>query len=475
MSPEAIKKDELFASLPEPWPVSLLDEIRARVESTTERLVVLDDDPTGGQTLSGLPVLAGWDHEMLLAEVEQSRAFFLLTNSRALAQDEAVALAEAIGRQLREISEKSGRRLVIASRGDSTLRGHHPAETDALYRTFRGDDDEGRPTCIFAPYFGEAGRFTFNDTQYVLQDESLVGVAETEYARDPAFAYGHSHLPSWLEARGGTSRQSQDIVSISIEELRLGGPDAIASRLRSVAEGSTIIVNALCDRDIEVFVLGLLAVEAEGRRFLYRTAASFVRVRAGIDSRPLLSREELRGSGLGGGLIVVGSYVDRTNQQLGNLLTRDGVHGVELSAARLFGSAFERVIARAAEETELGLRAGLDVVLYTSRDLIGESGGLAFPAIGRRITSAICDVLARVESEPSFFIVKGGSTASRIATDNLGVRRAMVLGQVVPGVPAWRLGTESRFPNKSFIIFPGNVGGPNALYEVVDIVHGQAR
>ena len=41
---------------------------------------------------------------------------------------------------------------------------------------------------------------------------------------------------------------------------------------------------------MEVFVRGLLAAEAAGKRFLYRTAASFVQVRAGIEPRSLAHR-----------------------------------------------------------------------------------------------------------------------------------------------------------------------------------------
>ncbi len=467
----AVNKDALFANLPAPWPVSLLDDIRERIAASSARLVVLDDDPTGGQTLSGLPVLASWDQDMLLGEVDQSPAFFLLTNSRALNEPEAVALGGAIGTQLREIVQKSGRELIIASRGDSTLRGHYPAETDALYRALTGNR-KARPTYIFAPYFGEGGRLTFNDTQYVVQDSTMVPVAETEFSRDPAFAYTHSHLPSWLTAKTENSGKAVNTVSISIEELRLGGPGLIASRLRAVAEGSTVIVNAVCDRDLEVFVAGLLIVEAEGRRFLYRTAASFIRIRAGIAPRPLLSPTELLSSSSGGGLIVVGSYVDRTSEQLQTLMTREGIGCVELMVKDVLGANYEGEINRAAVEADLALKAGLDVMLFTSRELIQESGGLDFPSIGGRIGTAICEVLARLESNPSFVIVKGGSTACRVATDTLGVKRAMVLGQVLPGVPVWQLGEESRFPGMSFVIFPGNVGGPNALSEVLDILHG---
>jgi uncharacterized protein YgbK (DUF1537 family) len=467
MSP-GIDKDALFSSLLPPWPESLLGEIQRKIAASGQRFVVLDDDPTGGQTLHGMPVIAARDDETLRAEVERSSAFFLLTNSRALSQPDAVALGEQIGRQLRRLGEKSGRELIVGSRGDSTLRGHYPAETDALYRGLTGDD-QARPTTILAPYFGEGGRFTVNDTQYVLQGSDLVPVAETEFARDPAFAYEHSHLPSWLRARSG---EALEVASVSIEELRRGGPDAVASKLRAVPEGSTVIVNATCERDLEVFVAGLLDAEAEGRRFLYRTAASFVRVRAGIEQRPPLTAQEMGSAARGGGLIVVGSYVDRTSQQLQSLLVREGLRSVELKVRRLFDADSDGEIARVAAAVGRALQSGDDVVLFTSRELTREARSLNFQAIGQRITAVICDVLQRLDSRPAFLLVKGGSTACRVAVDSLGVKRAMVLGQLLPGVPVWRLGEECRFPGLPYIVFPGNVGGPDALNQALDILHG---
>jgi uncharacterized protein YgbK (DUF1537 family) len=471
MSPDTIRKDDLFAGLPLPWPESLLDDIQRRIAAADECFVVLDDDPTGGQTLHGMPVLAAWDEQTLAAEIERSPAIFILTNSRALPETEAVALGEQIGRQLRSVAEKTGRTLVIGSRGDSTLRGHHPAETHALYRALTGDD-QARPTCIFAPYFGEGGRFTVNDTQYVQQGAELVPVGDTEFARDPAFAYTHSHLPSWLQAGSVRHGGAPNVVSISIDDLRLGGPDAVAACLRAVPEGSTVIVNAACDRDLEVFVAGLLAAEVEGWRFLYRTAASFVRIRAGIEPRPLLSGDELGCTAGAGGLIVVGSYVDRTSQQLRDLTAREGLRHAELSVGRLFDGGFDKEVARATEETNRELRAGGDVVLFTSRDVVREAANLDSHAIGSQITAALCEVMRRLDQRPGFLLVKGGSTAYGVATGSLGVKRAMVLGQLLPGVPVWRLGEESKFPGLPYVIFPGNVGEADALNQALDVLHG---
>ena len=234
-----------------PWPEPLLLQIRVRVQAAGECLVFLDDDPTGGQTLHGLPVLTAWDEGTLGSEVRQSDAFFVVTNSRALREAEAVALAADAGARLRKIEETTGRRLRLGYRGDSTLRGHFPAETDALARALYG---RRQPPIVFAPYFAEGGRFTVQDTQYVEQGPRLIPAADTEFARDPRFAYSQSNLKAWIEERTGGRVQAGDVVSVTIDDVRRAGPQAVATKLQDVPDGGVVIVNAACDRDLEVFV-----------------------------------------------------------------------------------------------------------------------------------------------------------------------------------------------------------------------------
>jgi uncharacterized protein YgbK (DUF1537 family) len=464
---EGIDKQELFDSLPPPWPEPLLPQIRVRVQAAGECLVFLDDDPTGGQTLHGLPVLTAWDEATLDNEVRRSDAFFVVTNSRALREAEAVALAADAGARLRKIEETTGRRLRLGYRGDSTLRGHFPAETDALARALYGSR---LPPVVFAPYFAEGGRFTVHDTQYVEQGPRLIPAAQTEFARDPRFTYAQSNLKAWIEVRTRWRVPAGDVVSVTIDDVRRGGPEAVAARLQGVPDGGVVIVNAACDRDLEVFVAGLLDAETAGRRFLYRTAASFVRVRAGIESRTLLGAGELRGGGRPG-LVIAGSYAERTTRQLERLLALDGLSAVELAVERLVAGQEETQTRSVATAIDAALAAGGDVVVYTSRGFHAAPGHDPV-AVGDSITRALCDVVGRLVQRPGFLLVKGGSTAYGIATRSLEMKRGVVLGQLLPGVPVWRLGAETRYPDLPLVIFPGNVGGPEALADAVRRLRG---
>jgi uncharacterized protein YgbK (DUF1537 family) len=459
-----INKDDLLRTLPPEWPQDLRPLIRKQVRESNTKIVVLDDDPTGTQTVHGVPVLTGWSVDILRAELENDGpAFYVLTNSRGLPLPEARAMNSEIGRHLREAAERSGRRFVVVSRSDSTLRGHFPGEVEALGEGLLQDFD----AWIVIPFFLEGGRYTIHDTHYVDEGGRLVPAAETEFAKDKVFGYTSSGLREWVAEKTEGRIPAQDVLSISLQDLREAGPNRVTERLMDLQGGRVCVVNAASYRDLEVFVLGLLKAETMGRRFLYRTAASFVQVRAGISPRPLLSREELKLPESGGGLTVVGSYVPRSTQQLRELLALPQIIGIQMDVETILDESrslgeIER-LARLADES---LQKNEDVTLYTSRKLVTGKAEENL-AIGNRISDALTSVVKRISRRPRYMVAKGGITASDVATKGLNIKRASVLGQILPGVPVWRLGSESRFPGIPYIVFPGNVGGPTALADVV--------
>lgn len=462
MNEQPILKAELFAELPPVWPESLLPQIRARAQEQGQRLVVLDDDPTGTQSVHGLPVLTEWSTASLAEELRRSPVFYILTNSRALTEEGAIALAREIGANLVEAGRISGRSFAVGSRSDSTLRGHFPAEVDAMAEALPG----AFSGYVIAPYFAEGGRFTVNDVHYVLQGDTLQPAALTEFAKDRVFGYSHSALPEWVEEKTKGRVKAADVVCVTLDDLRRGGPAAVAAKLLAMPQGGAAIVNSTDDRDQEVFVMGLLDAEQAGRQFLYRTAATFVRVRGGIPKKPLLALGGIDGAH--GGLVVVGSYVAKSSDQLTHALEVPGVTGVELSVdAMLDDAKSEQELTRTEDEIQRTLAAGEDVVLYTSRTLRTGSSAEENLAIGKKVSDSLCRIVSGLRSRPRFLIAKGGITSSDTATRGLGVRRAMVMGQLLPGVPVWELGPESKFPGMPYVVFPGNVGQPESVAEAI--------
>ena len=319
---------------------------------------------------------------------------------------------------------------------------------------------------MFVPYFGEAGRVTLDDTQYVVDGEMLLPASETEFARDPMFGYVESHLPSWLKERTKGRIRANQVVSVSVDDLRIGGPAAVAAKLRSVVHGRYVIVNASDDRDLEVLADAIAVVGSEGRRFITQSAAPFVRALAGMATRELLSRDEVIGEGPNGagGLTVVGSYIERTSDQLAYVLAQGDVVGVKVGIDDALYDTIETVRHRS-RELEEALAAGKDAILYLARSK--RPPGRQALEDGNRLSDVLGEIIHVLSTRPRYVMVKGGNTASRIATEGLGVRRATVLGQLLTGVPVWRLSSESRWPELPFVIFAGNVGERESLHEAI--------
>ncbi len=461
--PAPLSRSAAFAALPPIWPGDPLPASRRSAAART--LVVLDDDPTGTQTVRDVAVVTTWDVPTLRAELAAAPAcFYVLTNSRSLTPPASRALHRELADNLRAAAALAGRAFALASRSDSTLRGHFPLETDTLADALGPFD-----ATVLAPYFEAGGRFTIGDVHYVAEGDTLVPAADTPFARDAAFGYRHSHLPSWVEEKTTGRIPAAAVASIPLDLLRRGGPAATAEFLQRLSPGSTVIVNAAAPRDIEVLAAATLQAEQAGRRFLYRTAAGFVAARLGQSPQSLLNAADFSATSTScGGLIVVGSYVPRTTAQLHALLGAGHVTPVEVAVPALLDPAQRPAVLNAATAAmNAALAAGRDTVLFTSRPLVSAADAAGSLAIGRSVSDALVAIVRGLIVPPRYLLAKGGITSSDLATAALGVRRAVVLGQALPGVPVWRLGPETRFPRLGYIVFPGNVGDESALATLV--------
>jgi uncharacterized protein YgbK (DUF1537 family) len=462
---QRIQKNELFDRLPDEWPQDLRPAIKRQVNAGGRKVVVLDDDPTGTQTVHGLPVLTEWSVPTLRAELENElAAFYILTNSRSFTLSIAQKINVEIGHNLFEAAQQAGREFVVVSRSDSTLRGHFPGEVEALADALAQSYDGW----IINPFFPEGGRYTINDVHYVDEGGVLVPAAQTEFARDRAFGYSASNLRHWVAEKTAGKIAAKDVASVSIEDLRRKGPQSVTAFLMTLSGGRVCVVNAAGYRDLEVFVLGLLAAEARGKKFLFRTAASFVQVRSGLSPRPLLTQSDLKLTHAGGGLIVVGSYVPRSTDQVNSLLSNTDILHTEINVPGLLNDQHrEDEINRVVKEVDQALPKGNDIVIFTGRQLITGKDAKTSLEIGQKVSQGLVSIVKRIKTAPSYILAKGGITSSDIATQALKVKKALVSGQILPGVPVWKLGDESRFPGLAYIVFPGNVGDENAVVEVV--------
>ena len=164
--------------------------------------MILDDDPTGTQTLRDVHVLTAWDADAVGRHLHEP-VVFLSTNSRSLAEDAAVAITHDAAVTASGAARAARRPISIVSRSDSTLRGHFPAETAAVAEAIEAPDAR----VLLAPYFGEGGRVTIGDVHLLERDGVRQPVGETEFARDRFFGYRASDLRDWIGKRAQAGRQ----------------------------------------------------------------------------------------------------------------------------------------------------------------------------------------------------------------------------------------------------------------------------
>ena len=448
------------------------------LSSLKRKIVVLDDDPTGVQTVHDVYVYTRWDRETIRdAFRAPEQMFFILTNSRGLTAPESRAQHREIAENLAAVAAGTGTDFVLLSRGDSTLRGHWPLETEVLRETLERESPKRFDAEVIYPFFPEGGRYTLNGVHYVLQSDQLVPAGQTEFAKDKSFGYTASSLSEWCEEKSGGRFPAESCCRISLEELRAGDVDGIAAKLRRATGFRKITVDSADYEDVAVFSAALCEAVADGKEFLFRSAAALPKVLGGVKDRPLLAREELVDrDNRNGGIILVGSHVNKTTRQLEAL--RDSklpIEMIEFNQHRVLEeNGLEDEVARVLRQVEELLPAGKSVAVFTRRDR------LDLPTtdkdrqlkISTEISDALTGVIGKLSVRPSFIVAKGGITSSDVGVKALRVRAALVKGQIRPGIPVWQTGEESTFPGLPYVIFPGNVGAEDDLYRIAETLIG---
>lgn len=450
------------------------EQLAQEIKKSNKKFVVLDDDPTGVQTVHDITVFTDWSVESMKEGLSlKDRLFYVLTNSRGLTHEQTTALHREIARNVMEAAKELGVGFAIVSRSDSTLRGHFPLETEVLVETLVEGGQSQPDGEILFPFFKEGGRYTVHDIHYVNYDDELVPAGDTEFAKDKTFGYTASNLCEYVEEKTEGRYKASDVTRISLYSLRNGEVNVIKHQLLEVTGFNKVIVNALDYEDVKVFVIALYQAMAEGKNFMFRTAASFVKVLGGVTDIPLLTRKEMVHDETNhGGMIVVGSHTQKTTQQVEELRNLPELEFIEFNSDLVLEDALDQEVARVNELSEKLIAEGKTVVAYTKRKLLVVENDTKEQALLRsvRISEAVQALVGNLKIQPAFVVAKGGITSSDVGVKALRVKRALVLGQIRPGIPVWKTDAQSRFPGIPYVIFPGNVGTKDTLREAVEIL-----
>lgn len=470
----ALKAEVLtsYKKIDEAYIDTLLEQ---EIKKNNKKIVVLDDDPTGVQTVHDISVYTNWDKATIRQGFEEeNNLFYILTNSRGFTAEQTIKAHNEISSVVDEVAKETGREYIFISRSDSTLRGHYPLETEILKTNYEKNTGKTIDGEILCPFFKEGGRFTIDDIHYVKYGEELIPANETEFAKDKTFGYIAATMPEYIEEKTKGAYKAENVTCISLEDIHNMDIDKIENLILNVHDFNKIIVNAVDYADVKVFCVALYRAMAKGKVFMFRTAAAIVKVMGGVSNQPLLTRKQMVTKETeNGGIIVVGSHTDKTTRQVEELKKLADIEFIEFDATLVKDEqAFEAEVNKCLEKEEECIKAGKTVCCYTTRALITADTGDKEDELrlSVKISDAVQSLVGRLKVTPAFVIAKGGITSSDVGTKALAVKKANVLGQIRPGIPVWQTGEESRFPMTPYVIFPGNVGEITTLRESVEVL-----
>lgn len=428
--------------------------------SQQPKIIVLDDDPTGSQTVHSCLLLMQWDIDTLRDGLRDSAPiFFILTNTRALTPDKAKKVTQEVCHNLKKAIELEGiQEYLVVSRSDSTLRGHYPLETDVIAQEL-GEFDAH----FLIPAFFEGGRITRDSIHYLLVNGVETPVHQTEFAQDSVFGYQYSYLPDYVEEKTKGIITADKVERFLLHDIRNG----TQNRLRQLQHNQCVVVDGENQQDLDKFAQDLLQIAQEGKKFLFRSAASILTSLAGLGKQPISAEAMAKYKPTdNSGVIIVGSHVKKTTQQLKQLLQQPDILGIEIDVTILRDNLLDRdkIIKSALEKVTQALNENKTPVVYTSRQ------ELSFPDIdtrlefGKQVSGVLMDIVRGLPSDIGFLISKGGITSNDVLSDGLALKEARLLGQILAGCSVIITPDNHHlFPNLPVVLFPGNVGDDNGL------------
>jgi uncharacterized protein YgbK (DUF1537 family) len=428
---------------------------------TQPKIIVLDDDPTGSQTVHSCLLLTQWDVETLkLGLTDSQPIFFILTNTRALTAKQAVTVTREVCQNLKLALKAVGTTdFLVVSRSDSTLRGHYPIETDAIAAELGSFDAH-----FLMPAFFEGGRITRDSIHYLVVDGVETPVHQTEFARDSVFAFSHSYLPDYVEEKTKGEIPADRVVRFLLDEVRTGS----LAKLLQLERNRCCVVDGERQSDFDKFAADILTAVSQGKKFLFRSGASILTSLANLGTQPIPAEEMSKYVRNGQpGAIIIGSHVKKTTEQLTQLLKTSGVVGIEIDVSQLVGDDLTiraRLLETIVRDIHTIHQAGNTPAIYTSRQELSFDSSQIRLKFGESVSNLLMEIVRALPADLGFLISKGGITSNDTLSKGLALPTARLLGQILPGCSAIVTPpNHPQFPNLPVVLFPGNVGDENAL------------
>ena len=438
------------------------------------KVIVIDDDPTGSQTVNNCLLLLKWDYSTLIKGFKsKSNLFFILANTRSLSENDAkLRLVEICNALKKVISKESYKEeYIFVSRGDSTLRGHNFLEPKIM------NDCLGPFDATFhIPAFIEGKRMTIDGDHFV----DNVPVSQTIFAKDKIFGYKTSNVKQLLFQKCKSQIKFNDIQNLKISELKVlesKEKNIVFNKIRNLKENSHVIVDIENYTQLKKFSLSIKKLIKQ-KKFLFRTAASFISSISAVKDNPkepffysLIRRTNSEKKFLPG-FLLIGSYVELSTIQLNNLLEISNCNPVELDVFEFFKitssdnnqkrrNLFKNKFLK---EIRFSFEKGKTPVLFTSRKLISldSSELLNFYNL---LACFIAELVADLKYEIGYLISKGGITTNLILSNGLNADYVYLEGQIFKGISVvtYDLKNDEKLP---IVTHPGNIGTEDSLVNI---------
>ncbi|MBO8207183.1 hypothetical protein HA149_08950 [Prochlorococcus marinus XMU1406] len=438
------------------------------------KFVVIDDDPTGSQTVHDCLLLLKWDVSTLVKGFEsKSNLFFILANTRSLSENDAKLTIEEICKNLKTViaSQAYGEKIIFISRGDSTLRGHNFLEPSALNNCLGPFD-----ATFHIPAFIEGKRFTINGSHFV--DKTPIN--KTIYARDKIFGYETSNVKNLLLQNSKSQLNIEDIQNLLLSDIEILNDEEnniVFKTLKNLKNNKHVIVDVENYSQLKKFSLVIKKLTKQ-KKFLFRTAASFISSISDKKSVPkfqtFCSHLRLRNNGKSylPGLIIVGSYVELSTIQLKNLLEISNCKPIELDVFEFFKitssennqNRINNFKNSFLKEIRFSFEIGKTPVLFTSRKFMSLDYSEQFNFY-HSLASFISELVAELKYEIGYLISKGGITTNVILSNGLNADYVYLEGQILTGISVvtYNLKNGEKLP---IVTHPGNIGTKDSLVNI---------
>jgi uncharacterized protein YgbK (DUF1537 family) len=446
------------------------------------KIIVIDDDPTGSQTVHSCLLLTRWDEATLLeAFADESPLFFILSNTRGMSATDAASVTREICRNLSaamDTLKQTGNEInpIVVSRSDSTLRGHYPVETDVIAEELGPFDAH-----FLVPAFFEGGRITRDSIHYLVVDSKPVRVDQTEFAKDSVFGFSTSFLPDYVEEKTAGRIRADQVERFVLDDIR----GDCRQRLSDLQNNSCCVVDCETQSDLNGFASQLLDVAASsGKRFLFRSAASLLTAFAALPAQPVAANDMAAYVREGKpGVILAGSHVSKTSQQLNHLMHNTPIRQVWVDVEK-FRDLWCAKDSRALNEYRNDLleqitvlhESAEHVLVYTSRSELKFDNQQTRLDFGQALSAFLMQLVSGLPKTIGYLVSKGGITSNDVLSVGLSLRTSRVLGQILPGCSVVKCPEDHpRFANMPVVIFPGNVGDESSITRAFNILSGNGN